>query len=291
MISIIIRALNEAKYLGECLEAITKQKISEPYEIILVDSGSEDDTIKIAKSYDLNIVHIKKEEFSFGRSLNVGCGISKGQICVFISAHCIPTSQEWLVKLVQPLRDGICEYSYGRQISRDGVSKFSEGQVFNKYYSESSSIPQNGYFCNNANAAVLQEVWLKYKFDNNLTGLEDMAFAKSLLKDNGNVAYVSESVVEHLHEETWGRIKIRYEREAIALDQIDPHLNLKFIETMYCIIVSVYMDIMASGSWKFSRLMEIMLFRTCQFWGSFVGSRVSKNRIQKSKKDYFYPKP
>ena len=61
MVSIIIRALNEAKYLDECLEAITKQKISEPYEIILVDSGSGDDTIKIAKSYDLNIVHIKKK--------------------------------------------------------------------------------------------------------------------------------------------------------------------------------------------------------------------------------------
>ena len=62
MISIIIRALNEAKYFEECLKAIQNQKISEDYEIILVDSGSTDDTIKIGKSYGVAIVNIKKQD-------------------------------------------------------------------------------------------------------------------------------------------------------------------------------------------------------------------------------------
>ena len=56
-----------------------------------------------------------------------------------------------------------------------------------------------------------------------------MALAKLLCNEKGSVGYVAESIVEHIHEETW-RIKIRYEREALALASIDPNLNLTFVD-------------------------------------------------------------
>lgn len=290
MISIIIRALNEAKYFEECLKAIQNQKISEDYEIILVDSGSTDDTIKIGKSYGVAIVNIKKQDFTFGRSLNAGCEASNGDIFVFLSAHCIPTSDEWLSNLVSPLREGICGYSYGRQIARLGVSKFSESQVFEKYYPKKSSIPQTGYFCNNANAAILSKVWQKYKFDSNLTGLEDMALAKLLCNEKGSVGYVAESIVEHIHEETWRQIKIRYEREALALASIDPNLNLTFVDAFYFLLVSIVSDIKKHANFSLYTIVEILLYRSCQYWGSFRGSRISKKKLNMLKIEYFYPK-
>ena len=282
--------MNEAKYLGECLEAIIKQSIPDSYEIILVDSGSDDDTIQIAKSYGLKIVHIKKEDFSFGRSLNLGCEVSKGEICVFISAHCIPTSHDWLVKLVQPIKDGSCDYSYGRQIPRNGVSKYSEGRVFQKYYPDVSGVHQDGYFCNNANSAIRRKVWSKFRFNEALTGLEDMELAKRLISAGLLIGYVSTSAVEHIHEESWKRIKTRFEREAVALSEIEPSLNLGVLQATQLCVVAISGDFKAMNSFSFIELLEIIKYRSCQFWGSFIGSRASKIRISRMKSEYFYPK-
>ena len=49
--SVIIRTLNEEKYLQELINAIKEQKIDleDEIEIILVDSGSTDQTLEIAK--------------------------------------------------------------------------------------------------------------------------------------------------------------------------------------------------------------------------------------------------
>jgi len=50
--SIIIPAYNEEKHLPGCLESIAMLNYSkDEYEIILVDNGSSDRTIKIAESY------------------------------------------------------------------------------------------------------------------------------------------------------------------------------------------------------------------------------------------------
>mgnify|MGYP003952044673 FL=1 len=198
IISIIIRTLNEEKYLEELLIAINNQKLKRiisKTEIILVDSGSNDRTLDIAKEYNLKVVHIKKQSFSFGRSLNLGCTNASGSIFVFISGHCIPVNDNWLITLVNPVINGY-EYSYGRQTGRD-TTLFSEQQVFEKQYPRKSSIPQIGYFCNNANSAISKNLWKKYKFNEDITGCEDMDLAKKYVIQGGKLAYVAKSCVFH----------------------------------------------------------------------------------------------
>ena len=68
-ISIVIRAYNEEKHLPELLHRLKRQTISE-FEIILVDSGSQDKTVPIAREGGAKIVKILKQNFSFGRALN-----------------------------------------------------------------------------------------------------------------------------------------------------------------------------------------------------------------------------
>ena len=55
MLSIVIPALNEEKYLPLLLESIKRQSFFD-YEIILADAGSKDKTIEIAKKYNCVIV-------------------------------------------------------------------------------------------------------------------------------------------------------------------------------------------------------------------------------------------
>ncbi len=69
--SIVIRAYNEEKHIGRLLTGIFQQTVKD-VQVILVDSGSTDNTVQIASTFPVEIVHIKPEEFSFGFSLNQG---------------------------------------------------------------------------------------------------------------------------------------------------------------------------------------------------------------------------
>ncbi|WP_374412094.1 glycosyltransferase family 2 protein [Novosphingobium colocasiae] len=191
-ISIVIRTYNEARWLPELLAAIDRQTMhGMTREIVLVDSGSTDGTVQIAQEHGCRIVRIEQHRFSFGRSLNTGCHAARGRWLVFISGHCIPTDADWLHNLVTPLARGLCVYAYGRQQGHPELTRFSEGQLFRKYYPETSAVPQEGFFCNNANAALLRSVWRLHPFDEELTGLEDMALAKKLRDAGHATGYVA----------------------------------------------------------------------------------------------------
>jgi rhamnosyltransferase len=292
LVSIVIRTLNEERYLDELLCAINSQNLDGlSCEIVVVDSGSTDNTLKIAKKRDAKITHINKQDFTFGRSLNVGCEFANGEYLVFISGHCIPANQNWLNSLVMPLIQKKCDYSYGRQIGRD-TTKFSEMQVLGKYFPNKTNIPQSGFFCNNANAAISRKAWSKYRFDEELTGLEDMFIAKQICQDKGLIGYISDSVVYHIHDETWAQVKTRYEREAIALQQIMPEIRVSIIDTIHFIIIGILKDIRISIRKKvfFKEFISVLMFRSFQYYGSYKGNHLHRKLSNKAKMKYFYPR-
>ncbi len=290
-ISVVIRTFNEERYLGELLSGISKQELGDlTFEVVLVDSGSTDGTVEVAESHGCRIVRICKDRFTFGRSLNVGCEAAQGSVLVFVSGHCVPASSRWLVNLTKPIRDGTVAYGYGSQIGRD-TTKFSERQVFAKYFDPSVRTPQSEYFVNNANAALAAEFWLESPFDEEISGLEDMHLARQLLAKGLHVGYVQEAPVYHIHDETWRQVMWRYEREALALQQIDPSLHMSRRDLVRCIASSIYLDFKSAANQDmFTQVWsEIIAFRVCQYWGSYSGSRASRKLNQAMKRRYFYP--
>jgi len=289
--SIVIRTLNEERYLGELLSAIETQEHPEfESEVVIVDSGSTDATLEIAKQHGCRITHIKKEDFSFGRSLNVGCEFARGDKLVFISGHCIPCSPDWLQLLLAPL-DGSCDYVYGRHVGRD-TTKFSEMQLFTKYFPAESRIPQVGFFCNNANAAIRRDVWEKYRFDENLTGCEDMQLARTIVNDGGGIGYCAEARVYHIHDESWRSLLLRYEREAIALQKILPEVQINLFDMTKFILVGIFKDIrVAWGLGVLHRVLpSVFAFRTLQYYGAYRGNHMQRRLSQATKMKYFYPR-
>jgi glycosyltransferase involved in cell wall biosynthesis len=291
-LSIIIRTYNEEKYLPELLSSLRLQDIGDyEMEIILVDSGSTDETVQIAKSFGCRIEYIKKDEFSFGKSLNIGCSIATGKILVFISGHCIPVNNSWLLNLVRPIISNQVSLTYGKQIGINS-SKFSEKQIFAKYYPETSSIPQNNFFCNNANAALDQRIWEKYLFNEELTGLEDMHLGKRILNDGFQLGYVSTAEIFHIHNENWNKIKNRFEREAIALQRIMPEVLVTYRDFLRYFISSVWLDFGQSLKEKvfFQKAYEIIVYRLAQYWGTYKGNHSHRKISNKIKEQYFFPK-
>src|SRR5438045_4006591 len=102
--SIVIRAFNEGQHLPRLLEGIRRQTLTD-VEIILVDSGSTDETVSIAESYGAKIVRIPPQEFTFGRSLNMGLQAATRALVVIASAHVYPVYPDWLERLLEPFAD------------------------------------------------------------------------------------------------------------------------------------------------------------------------------------------
>lgn len=293
-VSIVFRALNEAKWFGQALEACQTQSVESGIEIelVLVDSGSTDDTIEIAKKHNCQIFHINKSEFTFGRSLNIGCEGATGDILVFISAHCIPVDEYWLQVLIQPLLDGDCDYTYGGQVGLDGVTRFSESQVFAHYYKAESNLSQDGIFCNNANSATTRKTWEKYKFDEAVTGLEDMVIAKAIVSDGGQIGYVADAKVTHIHEESLSQTNRRYFREALTMREIMPEVQFNFFDFTRCLMTGITHDLLEASREKV--LMReaggIFAYRFMQYWGTYRGHNEHRQLSRAQKETYYYPR-
>jgi len=291
-VSVVIRTYNEQRHLDSVLRATKEQDANGiDKEVLVVDSGSTDATKDIAHRHGAVVTEIAKDEFTFGRALNVGCARAGGEYLVFVSGHCVPASGTWLKDLVRPLVDRKVAYSYGRQLG-NGESRFSECQLFRKYFPEHSAIPQSGFFCNNANAALPRSVWEEFRFNEELTGLEDMELGKRLVQSGQKLGYVASAPVYHIHDESWTKVRVRYEREAVALQSIMPEIHLKLTDVLRYFVSGVLYDsaIALQQRRLHGCIAEIVMFRLMQYWGAYRGNHFHRVLSKQRKEKYFYPK-
>ena len=287
--SIVVRALNEAEHLPRLIEGLKHQTI-QPDEVILVDSGSTDETVALAEAAGWRITHIAKKDFSFGRSLNLGCDFAKGDILIMLSAHVYPVYDTYLEHMIQPFERSETGITYGRQVG-DERTKFSESRVMLKWFPEESIFDQGHPFSNNANAAVRKKLWETYKYDEELTGLEDLEFARRAQADGHRIAYVAEAPVVHVHEETWATVRNRYRREAIAYARIMGEKHMGAFEAIKLGITNTSSDYFHAlkGREFFKNIRAIPAFRIAQFYGAWQGFRTVGNISEELKNRFYYP--
>lgn len=289
-LSVIIRTWNEARHLPGVLNRLARQR-ERRFEVIVVDSGSTDSTVEVAKLAGARIVHISKADFTFGRSLNKGCEAARGEILVFISGHCYPIDRNFLGNVLEAFANDDIGLVYGKQ--RGGPkTKFSEHRHLAKTFPARSAIPQQGFFCNNANCAVRKSLWKERHFDESLTGLEDLDWAKWLVTSRGKrAAYCAEAGVYHLHDEQWSQVFRRYEREAIALKTILPDMKFSFLDFVSLFGHSAVLDLKAASARGVLRkkFAEIVSFRLMQFYGTYKGAHYHRRISQEMKEKFFYP--
>jgi glycosyltransferase involved in cell wall biosynthesis len=288
-VSIIIRAFNEERHLGALLEVISRQSYKD-YEIILVDSGSTDRTLSIAARYPVKLLHIKPEEFTFGRSLNLGLRAAAGGFAVLASAHVLPLHHDWLKNLIAPFEDPKVAIAYGKQRGGAG-SKFSESQHFIRWFPDVSDFDQKRPYCNNANLALRHSVWEEQNFDETLTGLEDLAWASVQQERGYKIAYVAEAGVAHLHDETSDQIMNRHRREAITLKRLLPKSRFTIWHLASLYVRSVFTDCKAALKQNIflREVSGIFSFRFLQYLGTFRGYRDPIDPSQSLTQVFYYP--
>jgi glycosyltransferase involved in cell wall biosynthesis len=286
--SIVIRAYNEEKHIGRLLEGIRHQTVKD-VEIILVDSGSTDGTVSIAESFGVKVVRIRPDEFTFGRSLNFGIRAASRELVVIASAHVYPVYPDWLETLLRPFEDESVALTYGKQRGHN-FAKFSERQIFHQWYPDVSKPKQETAFCNNANAAILKSLWEKNPYDETLTGLEDLAWAKWAKERGYVVSYVAEAEIIHVHNETPRGVYNRYRREAMALRKIYPEAHFNFYDFLRLTAANIFSDLWhaAREGVLLKNLVSIFWFRFMQFHGTRMGHRETSLVTPQLRETFYY---
>jgi len=287
--SIVIRAYNEEKHIGRLLEGLRQQTLKD-VEIILVDSGSTDQTVSVAEAFGARIVRIPSAEFTFGRSLNFGLRQATREFVIIASAHVYPVYPDWLESLLRPFAaDEKMALTYGKQ--RGPVTaKYSEQQIYHQWYPDAGNPNQTTAFCNNANAAIRKSLWEQNQYDETLTGLEDLAWAKWAQEHGCNITYVAEAEIIHIHNETPRGVFNRYRREAMALRRIYPEAHFNFYDFVRLTITNIFSDLWHAAReralWK--NISSIFWFRFMQFHGTRLGHHETSLITPQLRETFYY---
>lgn len=121
-ISVIMPVRNEAKKIRACIEGLLNQTIP-VLEIIVIDSGSTDDTLNILREYPIvRLIEITPQSFNHGLTRNIGVREAKGDYLLFTVGDAIPADDKLIQHLVSSLQDEKVVAACGQQIvphSRD----------------------------------------------------------------------------------------------------------------------------------------------------------------------------
>jgi GT2 family glycosyltransferase len=150
---------------------------------------------------------------------------------------------------------------------------------------------QDSPFCNNANAAIRRSLFSKHKYNETLTGLEDIDWANRVMSDGYCLYYAADALVIHVHDETYVQIFRRYEREAIAMRAIF-HLEtftlFDFIKLSTFNVLSDYISALKE-SFFLRNIASIPAMRFCQFLGTYRGYHLRKPISGDLRQKFYYP--
>ena len=103
MISVIVPAYNSASSLPACLQALARQTLP-PDEVIVVDDGSTDATVELARQAGAKVVVQAHSGPAAARNLGAKSASPTTDLILFTDSDCEP-SPDWVRLLTQPFAD------------------------------------------------------------------------------------------------------------------------------------------------------------------------------------------
>ena len=105
-ISIVIPTYNGGKIFAKCLEMINRQKYPGDIQLIVIDSGSMDETPGLAKKAGAFVKHVDNSSFHHARTRNEALDLVDFDHVVYMVQDAVPCSETWLSELQQALVEG-----------------------------------------------------------------------------------------------------------------------------------------------------------------------------------------
>lgn len=215
-ISIVIPTKNAGDLLETVLEAVFNQKTKYEYEVICVDSGSKDNTLKIIKKYPCKLYEIPASEFGHGKTRNYGATQGTGEYIVFITQDACPKTEDWLENFVNAMKIdpdivggfGIhypypdCNLFDQRDLEMHFQGFGSENTIFyledKKRYEEEEGYRHLLSFFSDNNSCIRRNIWEKYPYED-VNFAEDQIWARKMIELGYKKVYCPTAPVYHSH--------------------------------------------------------------------------------------------
>lgn len=216
-VSVIVRARDEEESLERCLSAIAGQRgVGKAAELIVVDGGSRDGTVAVARRHGAGVATVPPGPYSYGGALNLGAAMATGSILVALSAHALAPDEGWLARLTAPFaQDAAVACACGDVYGPDG--RRLRGPI-TQDEALARRRPEWGY--SNAAGAFRADLWRRRGFREDLGACEDKEWALHWLAEGYACRVDPALAVEHDHtHDPLRAIYARARREATAYAQ------------------------------------------------------------------------
>ena len=201
MVSVIVRSRNEERYIGHCIQSIT-DLVGKP-QIIIVDNESTDGTIPIVNRFeyhDVSKLQINKNDYTPGKSLNMGVNECNEDYVMILSAHCEIIKFNFN-KMKSKLDSNGVGAIWGKQTPIWDGKKISRRYMWSNFGDDSQTNywceSEDRYFFHNAFSMFRTSYLKKYPFDEHYSGKEDRYWANNQIDNGFDIYYDSEQEVKH----------------------------------------------------------------------------------------------
>jgi glycosyltransferase involved in cell wall biosynthesis len=110
-VSVIIPCYNRASLVGETIENMLTQSLK-PYEVIVVDDGSTDDSAAVIESFGAAVRLVRQSNQGPGTARNAGLKIATGEFIQFMDSDDLASNNKLEVQ-VKALESGDADFAYG----------------------------------------------------------------------------------------------------------------------------------------------------------------------------------
>ena len=203
-VSIVILTKNAGREFRATLQKIYEQQTDLTFELIIVDSGSTDESLKIVDEFPARKFTIAPEEFNFGLTRNHGFSLARGEYIVTISQDATPCDRKWLDHLIRPffLNPHVVAVQGATRSPPDRPVFYWEKQGQFYFTSEAKRWEGFGRSLSFVNCAVRRTFWESHPIKYTPFS-EDKLFARQVQASGGQIAEAKEAICVHGHEYTF----------------------------------------------------------------------------------------
>jgi glycosyltransferase involved in cell wall biosynthesis len=217
VISVVIPVLDGERYLGELLDALAREQ---PQEILVIDSGSRDRSLQIARAAaGVDVLEIDPAEFGHGRTRNLGAERTRGELICFLTQDATP-APGWLAAYREAFLEEGVGAAYGPHLPRPDTSPMIAREL-NEFFAQQDAAST---FLSNVNACYARACWDEIRF-RDVPYAEDQAFGRDMLAAGWKKVYVPRAAVLHAHDYGAGEFMRRYFDEYRGLRATTGHVE------------------------------------------------------------------
>jgi len=214
-VSVIIPTKNAGKDFPILMKTLNAQRGFEKIEVIIVDSGSTDETLETAKLLGATVVNIKPEDFSHSGARNLGAEAASGDYLMFMVQDALPPNDTWLATMHMTLIENDLAAVSCAETPREDADLFYRQNSWNYYNflginnadrifslpksQDYVSLRQNGQLSDLANF-ISRDIFMQYGY--RLNYAEDLDLGIRLIKDGHKLAFLGSNRVIHSHNRT-----------------------------------------------------------------------------------------